>query len=122
MKIWDASNFRRTLVGLSLVLAPLLFAVVEIAHSSHSTDAASTLARAARDRSLELAYIYFQIASSILFILAFFALLHVVRDRGVVAAHIAGILGVVGAGLTLSRAGLQLAIWEMASPRWRRRE
>lgn len=116
MKIWDASNFRRTLGGLSLILAPLLFAVVEITHPAHGSDATTLLAQAAQDRGLTLADIYILIASSILFIPAFFALLHLVRGRGVVLAHIAGVLGLAGVSLGLTRAGFQLMIWAMASP------
>lgn len=116
MKIWDASNFRRKLGGLSLILAPLLFAVVEITHPAHGSDATTLLAQAAQDRGLTLADIYILIASSILFIPAFFALLHVVRGRGVVLAHIAGVLGLAGVSLGLTRAGFQLMIWAMASP------
>ncbi|MDQ6921043.1 MAG: hypothetical protein M3170_05540, partial [Candidatus Dormibacteraeota bacterium] len=89
MKIWDVSNFRRTVGGLSLILAPLLFAVVETTHPAHGSDATTVLAQAAQDRGLTLADIYILIASSILFIPAFFALLHLVRGRGVVLAHIA---------------------------------
>jgi hypothetical protein len=116
MKIWDVSNFRRTLGGLSLILAPLLFAVVEITHPAHGSDATTLLAQAAQDRGLTLADIYILIASSILFIPAFFALLHVVRGRGVVLAHIAAILSLAGVSLGLTRAGFQLVIWAMASP------
>jgi hypothetical protein len=116
LKIWDASNFRRTLGGLSLILAPVLFATVEITHPAHGSDATTLLAQAAQDRGLTLADIYILIASSILFIPAFFALLHVVRGRGAVLAHIAGALGLAGVSLGLTRAGFQLMIWAMASP------
>ena len=47
LKIWDSSNFRRTLGGLSLILAPALFAVVEITHPAHGSDATTLLAQAA---------------------------------------------------------------------------
>jgi hypothetical protein len=116
LKIWDASNFRRTLGGLSLVLAPILFAVVEVTHPAHGSDATTLLAHASQNRGFELANIYILIASSVLFIPAFFALLHVVRRRGVVLAHIAAIFGLAGVSLGLGRAGFQLMIWSMASP------
>lgn len=116
LRIWSASHFRRTLGGLSLILAPVLFAVVEITHPAHGSDATTLLAQAAQDRGLTLADIYILIASSILFIPAFFALLHIVRRRGVVLAHVAAVLGLSGVSLGLTRAGFQLMIWSMAAP------
>jgi hypothetical protein len=117
LKIWDPTNFRRTLGGLCLILAPILFAVAEITYPSTGATGAEQLDTAAASYNLMLADIYFGIASAILFIPAVFALLQVTRGRGVVLGHVAAILTIVGVCLAhLALAGLQLMLWAMAGP------
>jgi hypothetical protein len=117
LKIWDPTNFRRTLGGLCLILAPVLFAVAEITYPAVNGNGAQQLEAAARNHDLMLADIYFGIASAILFIPAVFALLHVTRRRGVMLGHVAAILTVAGVCLAhLALAGLQLMLWAMAGP------
>lgn len=117
LKIWDPTNFRRTLGGLSLILAPILFAIAEITHPSSDGNGAQQLAAVARSHDVVLADIYFGIASAILFVPAMYAVLHITRRRGVVLGHVAAILVVVGVGLAhLALGGLQLMLWAMAGP------
>jgi hypothetical protein len=117
LKIWDSTNFRRTLGGLSLILAPVLFAIDEISYPNGNGSGAEQLAVAARNHDLMLTDIFIGIASAILFIPAVFALLHVTRRRGVVLGHVAAILTVAGVCLAhLALAGLQLMLWAMAGP------
>ncbi len=117
LKIWDPTNFRRTLGGLCLILAPILFAIAEITYPASNGNGAAQLDIAARNHDVMLADIYFGIASAILFIPAVFALLHVTRRRGVVLGHIAAILTVAGVCLAhLALGGLQLMLWAMAGP------
>ena len=117
LKIWDATNFRRTLGGLCLILAPILFAVNEISYPGGGGTGAEQLDTAARNHNLMLADIYIGIASAILFMPAVYALLHVTRRRGIVLGHVAAILTVAGLGLAhLALAGLQFMLWAMAGP------
>jgi hypothetical protein len=117
LKIWDPTNFRRTLGGLCLILAPILFAIAEITYPSSSGNGAQQLDAAARNHDVMLADIYFGIASAILFMPAIYALLHVTRKRGVVLGHVAAILTVAGLSLAhLALGGLQLMLWAMAGP------
>lgn len=117
LKIWNPTNFRRTLGGLCLILAPILFAIAEITYPDSSGNGAQQLAAAAANHDVMLADIYFGIASALLFIPAVFVLLHVTRKRGVVLGHIAAILTVIGVGLAhLALGGLQLMLWAMAAP------
>lgn len=117
LKIWDPTNFRRTLGGLCLILAPVLFAIAEITYPNSSGNGAEQLDAAARNHNVMLADIYFGMASAILFMPAIYALLHVLRRRGVVLGHIAAILTVAGVCLAhLALGGLQLMLWAMASP------
>jgi hypothetical protein len=115
LKIWNPTNFRRTLGGLSLILAPILFAVAEITYPASDGNGAAQLDIATRNHDVMLADIYFGIASAILFIPAVYALLHVTRRRGVVLGHVAAILTIAGVCLAhLALGGLQLMLWAMA--------
>jgi hypothetical protein len=115
LKIWDPTNFRRTLGGISLILAPIFFAIAEITYPASDGNGAAQLDIAARNHDVMLADIYFGIASAILFMPAVYALLHVTRLRGVVLGHVAAILTVAGVCLAhLALAGLQLMVWAMA--------
>jgi hypothetical protein len=117
LKIWDPTNFRRTLGGLCLILAPILFAIAEISYPAGGGTGAQQLDTAARNHNLMLADIYIGITSAILFIPAVYALLGVTRRRGVVLGHVAAIMTVVGLALShLALAGLQLMLWAMAGP------
>src|SRR5438445_1979585 len=117
LKIWDPTNFRRTLGGLCLILAPIFFAIAEITYPASDGNGAAQLDIAARNHDVMLADIYLGIASAILFIPAVFALLHVTRRRGVVLGHVAAILTVAGVCLAhLALGGLQLMLWAMAGP------
>ena len=117
LKIWDPTNFRRTLGGICLILAPIFFAIAEITYPASDENGAAQLDIAARNHDLMLADIYFGIASAILFIPAVYALLHVTRRRGVVLGHVAAILTIAGVCLAhLALGGLQLMLWAMAAP------
>src|SRR5437879_1749692 len=117
LKIWDPTNFRRTLSDLSLNLPPIFFAIAENTYPASYGNVAAQLDIAARNHDVMLADIYLGIASAILFIPAVFALLHVTRRRGVVLGHVAAILTVAGVCLAhLALGGLQLMLWAMAGP------
>ncbi|HEY4915216.1 MAG TPA: hypothetical protein VIJ91_15025 [Candidatus Dormibacteraeota bacterium] len=117
LKLWDPTNFRRTLGGVCLILAPIFFAIAEITYPASDGNGAAQLDVAARNHDVMLADIYFGIASAILFIPAVFVLLHVTRARGVVLGHIAAILTMVGLCLAhLALGGLQFMLWAMAAP------
>lgn len=117
LKIWDPTNFRRTLGGICLILAPIFFAIAEITYPASNGNGAAQLDIASRNQDVMLADIYFGIASAILFIPAVYALLHVTRRRGVVLGHVAAILTIAGVCLAhLALGGLQLMLWAMAGP------
>ena len=112
-----ASRLHRFVGGLSLILAPLLFAWTEVTYPAQGDGNAEMLAAGAAHSSLFLADIYVGVASSIFFVIAYFALLSVLRERGSVLAHIAFVLGLLGTCLSgLVLAGLQLMFWAMTAP------
>jgi hypothetical protein len=119
LKIWNATNFRRTLGGLCLIVAPLLhFAGEHLISTGTNNGAASDwLASAAQhhDGLLEATYLY--ILSGILLIPALVAVVHVVRGRGVILVHIGVALALVAVALdTFVGAGASLMVGVMGSP------
>ncbi len=115
LKIRNAAHFRRTVAGLCLLIAPLLFAVAEIAPQP-SGSAAAQLASYAQHRDQLLAGLLLGIASSMLFVPALFGLLHQIRDRGVVYAHVAAAMIVYGLVTAAALWGVNAMFWEMAKP------
>ena len=115
LKIGNAAHFRRTVAGLCLLIAPLLFVVAEIAPQP-SGSAAAQLASYAQHRDQLLAGLLLGIASSMLFIPALFGLLHQIRDRGVVYAHVAAAMIVYGLVTAAALWGVNAVFWEMAKP------
>jgi hypothetical protein len=115
-KIWNAANFRRSVAGLSLLLAPILFAAAEIASPASTGDAHAQLARYTAHRGTLLAAVLCGLGSSLFFLPALFGLLQQVRRRGVVYSHVAAVLMVYGLVANAALWGVNLMFWEMAKP------
>ena len=110
------TTFRRRFGAVSLVLAAVLFSIAEPLFPTSGNDPAAELAANAQHHGQLLAAIYCYLAASILFIPAFFALMHPVRGRGTVLTHLGGGMALLGnalAGLALT--GLQLVMYEASS-------
>jgi Domain of unknown function (DUF4386) len=116
LKISDAAHFRRVVAGLCLVAAPLLFAVAEIATPQPSGSAAAQLASFAQHRNLLLAGVLCGLASVMCFVPALFGLLHTIRDRGVVYAHVAAALIIYGLVTQAALGGINVMFWVMTKP------
>jgi len=116
LKISDAAHFRRVVAGLGLVAAPLLFAVAEIATPQPSGSAAAQLASFAQHRHLLLVGLLCGLASTMCFVPALFGLLHTIRDRGVVYAHVAAALIIYGLVTQAALGGINVMFWAMTKP------
>lgn len=117
LKIWNAANFRRTLGGICLITAPLIFAFVEITAPPSGDSPAAMISNGVRYHDRLAPYAYLGLAAAILFIAAIIAALHLVRTRGVVLAHVGAILALLGNAVSgIALFGLQLAIYMMTAP------
>lgn len=97
LKIWDADNFRRTLAGLCLIAAPLVLLVALLVHPGEGGDGfVQTIAdNPGRVEMSNLLIIF----SSVLFVPALLGVLRLIRERGVVLAHVGiglALIGVIG--------------------------
>jgi hypothetical protein len=119
LKIWNATNFRRTLGGLCLIVAPLLHFAAEhlISAGTNNGTASDWLANAAQHHDGLVEATYFDVLSGILLIPALVAVVHVVRGRGVILVHIGVALALVAVALnTFVEAGVTLMVGVMGSP------
>jgi hypothetical protein len=99
LKVWDADNFRRTLAGLALFVAPLAMMVSEVIYSlSFSQESDGRFFAAVAERSATwTGATLLGLLAAILFVPAVVGMVHLTRDRGVVLAHVGGALALVGA-------------------------
>lgn len=116
LKISDAAHFRRTVAGLCLVAAPVLFAAAEILTPQPSGGAAAQLASFAQHRDQLLAGLLCGLASSMLFVPALVGLLHRIRNRGVVYAHVAAVMIIYGLVTAAALGGINAMFWVMTKP------
>ena len=99
LKIGDANNFRRTVVGLCLIIAPLLLLLGDIIHPAGAEGAAGLLNIMAEHPGRVETASLLTIFSSVFFVPALVGLLYLIRDRGVVLGHIGvglALIGIVG--------------------------
>ncbi|MGB8651591.1 MAG: hypothetical protein WCD35_13135 [Mycobacteriales bacterium] len=112
-----ASGFRRTLSGVSLLIAPVLFAASELLTPKQVTNAAEQLDVYAAHRSALLASSLLSIAVALTLLAGTIGIVHLVRARGVTYANLAAVL--IGYGLITAHAGLGaigLVFAEMVRP------
>jgi hypothetical protein len=123
LKLGNAAHFRRSVAGVCLLVAPVLFAGAEILAPESVGDPAGQLADYAQHRGPLLAAALLGIAATIFFLPAIFGVLHVIRTRGVRFSHVGAamcVYGLVTAHAALS--GVNLAFYEMTSPNLSRPE
>jgi hypothetical protein len=116
-KLGNAAAFRRSVAGVSLLLAPVLFAGAEILAPDSNGTGAAQLANYAQHRAVLLAAALLGLGATMFFVPAIFGILHKVRERGVTFAHIAAamcIYGLVTAHAALG--GVNIMFYEMTSP------
>lgn len=100
LKIWDASNFRRTLAGLCLIAAPIAMLASEVSLSlvspKNPLDTGQQLAIIAENPGTWQLAILLGLLAAILFVPAILGMIHLLRGRGVVLGHIGGGLALIG--------------------------
>jgi hypothetical protein len=97
LKITDANNFRRTVVGLCLIAAPLFLLLASLNEPNPGGGAAGLVQAIAEHPGQAQAHSLAFIISSIFFVPALIGLLYLIRDRGVVLGHIGVGLALIGA-------------------------
>ncbi|HPV06399.1 MAG TPA: DUF4386 family protein [Aggregatilineales bacterium] len=98
LKINNASNFRRTLAGLSLIAAPIAFGSADIIRLivEGGMEGSEQLNAIATSPGLWDAATVLNMLGLILFVPAVLGLMHLLRERGTVLGHIGGGLALIG--------------------------
>jgi hypothetical protein len=97
LRIKDPSNFRRTLVGLCLIAAPVILLAASIIQPTNEGDEAREwLPDLAQDVGRNDAATTLFIVGFVLLVPALIGLVHLIRDRGIVLGHIGGALAILG--------------------------
>ncbi len=109
LKIWDANNFRRTLAGLGMILAPLALGVSDLTRLSVEAGDPGVREQieliAASPGAWQVATVT-NMVGIVLFVPAVLGLLHLLHDRGAVWGHAGGGLYLIGVlGLAAHNAG-----------------
>lgn len=111
------TTFRRRFGAVTILTAPIWFAVAELTYPTEGNDPAGELATDAAHHGQLLLAIGSGLLAAILFIPAFFALMNPVRARGTVLAHLGGALALLGNALSgLALVGLQFFLYEASAP------
>jgi hypothetical protein len=120
LKITDADNFRRTLAGLCMILAPLTLGASDLIRLSVEAGDPGVREQldliAASPGAWQVASIA-NMLGIILFVPAVLGLLHLLHDRGVVLGHVGGGLYLIGLlGLAAHNAGYYGTLGAASTP------
>jgi Domain of unknown function (DUF4386) len=118
LKIWHASNFRRTVAGLALIAAPLLLTITDATFPSGNPgpDPAAQLAFMAQHHDAMLLSGLLFLLFPIPFIPAILGLMHLLRERGVVLGHIGGAFALLGVLASAAAGAVRLVPLAMTGP------
>ncbi len=110
LKISDANNFRRTVVGLCLIAAPLFLLLASLNEPNPGGGATDLVQAMAEHPGQTQAHSLAFIISSIFFVPTLIGLLCLMRDRGVVLGHIGVGLALIGAVSRAVWLGFQIVL------------
>lgn len=111
----DAHRFRKTMAGLCMIGAPVLFLISSIIAPGLDADAATSVGLIAGDADAFAASQFLTLTGWALFLVAVMAMMHMLREKGATAGHIAGALGVIGTLCAIAQAGFGIALWQVVS-------
>ena len=109
----DAHHFRKTVAGLAMVLAPLLFLASAIVSASSDDDAAAMLAATAEHPDRFYISTVLAIAGTVLLLPAVLGLMHMLRERQAALGHLGGGLALLGTLFLMLFSGVELMRWQM---------
>ncbi|HZY66458.1 MAG TPA: hypothetical protein VFE21_11340 [Rubrobacteraceae bacterium] len=99
LKINDANNFRRTVAGICLILAPLAFGgsdMIRLYIEGGTEEGAEQLAAIAANSGLWQVAAILNMVGVVLFVPAILGLMHLLRERSTVLGHLGGGLALIG--------------------------
>lgn len=111
----DAHRFRKTVAGLCMIMAPVLFIVATLVAPGFDRDEGAFAALIAESPDAFATSQVLLLGGWALFLCAVLGVMHMLRERGVAEGHIGGGLAIVGILAAVGQAGLSLAVWQAGS-------
>lgn len=111
----DPHRFRKTVAGISMVVAPLLFLASAIVSPRLDSDEAVQLGIVGDNLDRWYASQMLGLASLVVLVPAILGLMHMLRERESGLGHLGGGLALIGAMLAAAGQGVAIVIWQMAA-------
>lgn len=113
LNLSDAHHLRKTVAGVCMILAPVMFLAASIVAPSSHNDAASILRATGAHADRFYISTLLIVAGAMLLLPAVLGLMHMLRERRVAYGHVGGSLALIGNLVLMLLAGVQLMQWQM---------
>ncbi|MBA2505774.1 MAG: hypothetical protein H0V29_07500 [Thermoleophilaceae bacterium] len=110
----DSHHFRKTVAGVSMILAPLMALLAVVIAPERKENEAAMLASVAADADAFFVSQMLILGAIVVAIPAVLGLVHVLREKEVAYGHVGGGLALVGLVAIAGVTGLELVVWRMA--------
>ena len=111
----DPNAFRKSVAGLSMMVAPLLFLASAIVSPRLTSDEAGQLAVVSGNMDRWFASNLLGLMSLIVLVPAILGLVHMLREREVGLGHLGGGLALIGAMLSAGGTAIAFVVWQMGA-------
>lgn len=111
----DPNAFRKSVAGLSMIVAPLLFLASAILSPRLTSDEAGQLAVVSGHLDRWFASNLLGLLSLIVLVPAILGLVHMLREREVGLGHLGGALALIGAMLSAGGTAIAFVVWQMGA-------
>lgn len=109
----DGHRFRKTIAGVCMIGAPVLFLLSALTAPGFDADEATAVGLIAGDADAFATSQVLLLAAWALFIPVVMSLMHMLRERGAGEGNLGGTLALVGTVAAIAQAGFSLALWKM---------
>ena len=110
----DGHRFRKTIAGVCMIGAPVLFLLSALTAPGFDADEATAVGLIAGDADAFATSQMLLLAGWALFIGVVMSLMHMLREKGAGEGNLGGALAVVGTIAAIAQCGFALALWKMA--------
>jgi hypothetical protein len=101
------------MAGLCMIGAPVLFLISSLVNPGLDADEATWVGLIAGDADAFATSQFLTLVGWALFLVAVMAMMHMLREKGATAGHVAGALAVIGTLCAIAQAGFGLALWQV---------
>lgn len=110
----DAHRFRKTMAGLCMIGAPVLFLLGSILTPGFDSDAAVQARLISTDESAFFNAVVLTLFGWGLFLVAVMAMMHMLREKGARDGHVGGTLALIGGVCAVAQTGFLLGVHQVA--------